>query len=229
MPRRKVLRKNYSKKANRKINSKSRKRLGRGAVFSRRAQVYPVVSVSRSSVSRSSVSPRLTASTPPVSQQYDTYANFVSNMPINIGIIKQSAQELEKIYNNNTELFNKIRDGYMKFVTEGSILSSYNDSYNRYYDHGNEVSATRDKDIKSLIESLQYKEQYSKEEKVKALRILAAIDSFSKIFLEDITEDKDSSSKSFDEDEENIFNRFTDMLTLINGTSTTRFLVNQYV
>jgi hypothetical protein len=222
MPRRKVLRKNYSKKANRKINSKSRKRLGRGLF--RRTKIHPVVSVSRSSVS-----PRLTASTPPVAQQYDTYANFVSNMPRNIGIIKQSAQELEKIYNNYPELFNKIRDGYTQFAQQGSYLSSYNDSYNRYYDLGNEVRATRDIDIKSLIESLPYKQQYSKEEKDEALKTLAAIDSFSREFLENITLDKDLSSESFDEAEENIFNRFTDILTLINGTSTTRFLVNQYL
>jgi hypothetical protein len=126
-------------------------------------------------------------------------------MPTHIRIIKQSAQELEKIYDDYPKLFNKIRDGYMKYATEGSYQHLYNDSYTREYEN----------DIKSFIETLPDKQQYSEEEKDDALNILVHIYSFSRKFLENITLDKKLSSKSFDEDEENIFKSFTDILTRI--------------
>jgi hypothetical protein len=178
-------------------------------IVSRRAQIHPVLSVSRPIVS-----PRLTESTPPDFESFDPYENFLSNMPTHIGIIKQSAQELEKIYDDYPKLFNKIRDGYMKYATEGSDLRKYNDSYTREYENN----------IKSLIESLPDKQQYSEEEKDDVGTILPSIYSFSRKFLENITLDKFYSSKSFDEAEEKIFKRFTDILENIIEHSNTRFL-----
>jgi hypothetical protein len=224
MPRRKALRKNYSKKAIRRRSATKRQRLGRGLWFTRRAKIHPELSVSRPIVSRRAqihpvlsvsspiVSPRLTESTPPDFEPFDPYANF--DMPTHIGIIKQSARELEKIYDDYPKLFNKIRDGYMKYATEGSVLSLYNDSYTREYETT----------IKSLIESLPDKQQYSKEEKDDVGTILSRIYSFSRKFLENIKLDKELSSESFDEPEENIFKRFTDILKNIIEHSNTRLL-----
>jgi hypothetical protein len=224
MPRRKALRKNYSKKAIRRRSATKRQRLGRGLWFTRRAKIHPELSVSRPIVSRRAqihpvlsvsspiVSPRLTESTPPDFEPFDPYANF--DMPTHIGIIKQSARELEKIYDDYPKLFNKIRDGYMKYATEGSVLSLYNDSYTREYETT----------IKSLIESLPDKQQYSKEEKDDVSTILSRIYSLSRRFLENIKLDKELSSVSFDEDEVNIFKRFTDKLENIIEQSNTHYL-----
>jgi hypothetical protein len=209
MPRRKALRKNYSKKAIRRRSATKRKRLGRGLWFTRRAKIHPVLSVSRPIVS-----PRLIESTPPDFEPFDPYENSLSNMPTHIGIIKQSARELEKIYDDYPKLFNKIRDGYMKYATEGSHFSLYNDSYTREYENT----------IKSLIESLPDKQQYSKEEKDDVGTILSRIYSFSRKFLENIKLDKELSSESFDEAEKNIFKRFTDILENIIEHSNTRLL-----
>lgn len=216
MPRRKALRKNYSKKAIRRRSATKRQRLGRGLWFTRRAKIHPVLSVSRPIISsRPIVSPRLTESTPPDFQPtIDPYENSLSNMPYHIGIIKQLARELEKIYDDYPKLFNKIRDGYMKYATEDSVLSLYNDSYTREYENT----------IKSLIESLPDKQQYSEEEKDDTFNILSIIYSLSRKFLENITLDKLESSKSFDEAEENIFKRFTDILENIIEHSNTRLL-----
>jgi hypothetical protein len=84
MSRRKTLRKNYSKKANRRRNATKRKRVGGGPWFSRRAQIHPV----------QSVSPRLTESAPPNFQRTinPSVANYVLNMPEHIDIIKLAAQ-----------------------------------------------------------------------------------------------------------------------------------------
>jgi hypothetical protein len=226
MPRRKALRKNYSKKAIRRRSATKRKRLGGGLWFTRRAQIHPVLSVSRPIVSRRAqihpvlsvsspiVSPRLTESTPPDFEPFDPYENSLSNMPYHIGIIKQLARELEKIYDDYPKLFNKIRDGYMKYATEGSHFSLYNDSYTREYETT----------IKSLIESLPDKQQYSKEEKDDVSTILSRIYSLSRRFLENIKLDKELSSVSFDEDEVNIFKRFTDKLENIIEQSNTHYL-----
>jgi hypothetical protein len=226
MPRRKALRKNYSKKAIRRRSATKRQRLGRGLWFTRRAKIHPVLSVSRPIVSRRAqihpvlsvsspiVSPRLTESTPPDFEPFDPYENSLSNIPTHIGIIKQLAQELEKIYEDYPKLFNKIRDGYMKYATEDSVLSLYNDSYTREYENT----------IKSLIESLPDKQQYSEEEKDDTFNILSIIYSLSRKFLENITLDKLESSESFDEAEENIFKRFTDILENIIEHSNTRLL-----
>jgi hypothetical protein len=200
MSRRKTLRKNYSKKANRRRNATKRKRVGGGSWFSRRAQIHPV----------QSVSPRLTESTSPNFQRTidPSVANYVLNMPEHIDIIKLAAQELEQIYNNNPELFDKIRDGYMKYATEGSFLNSYHDSYARDYEAY----------LKLLLQKLPNKDiqHYSSEqEKRDALSTLGNIRSSSSQFLDNIKLDKKLSSKSFGEDEEKIFKHFTDMLKII--------------
>jgi hypothetical protein len=199
MSRRKTLRKNYSKKANRRRNATKRKRVGGGSWFSRRAQIHPV----------QSVSPRLTESTSPNFQQTidPSVANYVLNMPEHIDIIKLAAQELEQIYNNNPELFDKIRDGYMKYATEGSFHNSYHDSYARDYEAF----------LKLLIQKLPDKDiqQYSEEEKGDALNRLVDIRSRSSQFLDNTEVEKWRSSKKFDEAEEKIFKHFTDMLKII--------------
>jgi hypothetical protein len=199
MSRRKTLRKNYSKKANRRRNATKRKRVGGGSWFSRRAQIHPV----------QSVSPRLTESTSPNFQRTidPDYANYVLNMPDHIDIIKLAAQELEQIYNDYPELFDKIRDGYMKYATEGSFHNSYHDSYARYYEAYLKLSIQKlpNKDI----------QHYSEQEKIDALDKLADIGSRSAQFLSNTEVEKQSSSKKFDEAEEKIFKRFTDMLELI--------------
>jgi len=195
MPHRKALRKNYSKKAIRRRNATKRKRLGGGLWFTRRAKIHPVLSVSR-----------LTETTPPDFEPYDpSVANFVSNLPTHIGIIKRSAQALEQIYNGYSELFNKIRHGYMKYATEGSVLSLYYDSYTREYETT----------IKSLIESLPDKQQYSEEEKDDTFNILVNIRSLSRQFLNNIDIDKFVSDQNFNEFEEIIFTQFTSVLRLI--------------
>jgi hypothetical protein len=200
MPRRKTLRKNYSKKANRRRNATKRKRVGGGPWFSRRAQIHPV----------QSVSPRLTESTSHNFQRtIDPGAdNYVLNMPEHIDIIKLAAQELEQIYNDNPELFDKIRDGYMKYATEGSFHNSYHDSYARDYEAF----------LKLFIQKLPNKDiqQYSEQEKRDALSTLVYIRSRSSQFLNNTEVEKRSSSKKFDEAEEKIFKRFTDMLKIIN-------------
>jgi hypothetical protein len=200
MPRRKALRKNYSKKVNRRRNATKRKRVGGGSWFSRRAQIHPV----------QSVSPRLTESTSPNFQRTidPSVANYVLNMPEHIDTIKLAAQELEQIYNDNPELFDKIRDGYMKYATEGSFLNSYHDSYARDYEAFLKLSIQKlpNKDI----------QHYSEEEKRDALNNLVNTNSRSSHFLNNINIDKSSSSKKFDEAEEKIFKRFTDMLKIIN-------------
>jgi hypothetical protein len=199
MSRRKTLRKNYSKKANRRRNATKRKRVGGGSWFSRRAQIHPV----------QSVSPRLTESTSPNFQRTidPDAANYVLNMPEHIDIIKLAAQELEQIYNNNPELFDKIRDGYMKYATEGSFHNSYHDSYARDYEAFLKLSIQKlpDKDI----------QHYSEQEKIDALSTLVYIRSRSSQFLNNTEVEKWSSSKKFDETEEKIFKHFTDMLKII--------------
>jgi hypothetical protein len=202
MPRRKALRKNYSKKAIRRRSATKRKRLGRGLWFTRRAKIHPVLSVYSPIVS-----PRLTESTPPDFEPFDPYANYVLNMPRHIGIIKRSAQALEQIYNDYPELFNKIRHGYMKHTTEYSDRSLYNDSYARDYEAF----------IKLLIQKLPNKDiqQYSEEEKDDTLNILADIRSRSSQFLDNIDIDKFESGQNFNEFEEIIFTQFTSVLRLI--------------
>jgi hypothetical protein len=102
----------------------------------------------------------------------------------------------------------------MKYATEGANFSLYNDSYTREYEN----------DIKSLIESLPDKQQYSEEEKDDVGTILSSIYSLSRKFLENIKLDKLDSSESFDEDEVNIFKRFTDILENIIEHSNIRYL-----
>jgi hypothetical protein len=201
MPRRKALRKNYSKKAIRRRNATKRKRVGGGLWFTRRAQIHPVLSVSRPNVS-----PRLTETTPPDFQP--TIDPYVLNMPYHIDTIKLAAHDLEKIYNDYPKLFNKIRDGYMKHVDEDSDRSLYNDSYARDYEAF----------LKLLIQKLPNKDiqQYSEQEKDDTLGILAAIRSRSSQFLNNIDIDKFESGKKFDEFEEITFTRFTSALRLIN-------------
>jgi hypothetical protein len=128
-------------------------------------------------------------------------------MPEHIDIIKLAAQELEQIYNDNPELFDKIRDGYMKYATEGSFHNSYHDSYARDYEAFLKLSIQKlpDKDI----------QHYSEEEKMDALSTLVYIRSRSSQFLDNTEVEKWSSSKKFDEAEEKIFKHFTDMLKII--------------
>ena len=200
MSRRKTLRKNYSKKVNRRRNATKRKRVGGGSWFSRRAQIHPV----------QSVSPRLNESASPNFQPTidPSVANYVLNMPEHIHTIKLAAQELEQIYNDNPELFDKIRDGYMKYATEGSFHNSYHDSYARDYEAflKLEIQKLPDKDI----------QHYSEQEKRDALSTLVNIRSRSSQFLDNTEVEKWRSSKKFDEAEEKIFKRFTDMLKIIN-------------
>ena len=108
-------------------------------------------------------------------------------MPYHIDTIKLAAEELEQIYNDHPELFNKIRDGYMKHATEDSNQSLYNDSYARDYEAF----------IKLLIQKLPNKDiqQYSEEEKDDTLNILAAIRSRTSQFLNNIDIDKFESGK----------------------------------
>lgn len=191
MSRRKTLRKNYSKKANRRKNATKRKRVG-GRWFFNQAKKSPVTSASV----------RLTETTPPVFQPtIDTIiAKYVSNLPNHIELIKDSAKELEEIYNDYPELFDKIRDGYKRYATAESFHKDYKDNYDRDYEDY----------LKSLIRELPDKdiEHYSEKEKNNTLNTLASINLRSRQFKENISLDKSVSGNEFDETEEENFERF---------------------